>query len=62
MFQIQDFLPKQLAGDFVKMFKPGKENIAKNPTDKNLAVKENKLEKEIANMEETLFLLNTFQA
>ena len=62
MFKIQDFLPKQLSGDFSKIFKPAMENNAKNPTEKNLTMKENKLEKEIANMEETLFLLNTFQA
>jgi Skp family chaperone for outer membrane proteins len=62
MFKIQDYLPKQLAGDFTKMFKPGMKNITKNPEEKNLTMKENKLQKEIDNMEENIFLLNTFQA
>ena len=70
MFNIQELLQKQLIGDFTKMFKAGmekpqldkKENLETKTTDAKPAMKDKKIEKEIANMEETLFLLNTFQA
>jgi len=57
MFNIQDLLQKQFFEDFTKMFKPENGN-----SQKTLAMKNMKLENEIATTEETLFLLNTFQA
>ena len=57
MFNIEDLLHKQFFEDLTKMFKPENGN-----SQKTLAMKNKKLKNEIATMEETLFLLNTFQA